>query len=799
MNNEHFINPYNFIPLSDKSVPREESSIKKTEELYSGVIEYSIYTKTPLFIPNTSNDKALGVKASIMDETGKGQETEHKSYDFFSYTNLKERNQEESISKYECQQPVIPGSEMRGMLRSNFEILTNSCMSAIDDDVVLSKRTVEVYKAGLIKKEKGNYYLYEAEDCLLRTKGENQRRKEDIDSIWDVDKLSNKEKREKYARKCYRQKDFREGEKVFITKKNKQGKSLVTEILKEDELVGSVNGYTEGYVIMGEDGPEMAKGNAAKTHKHCCHIFVAKKEKKTLQDKDIQKLKKILEIYDKNESGRYKKYREELEEFTRKCENEGRFFPVYYSYIDRKKQSNVSLSPASITREIYDKKLLEIIRKHGHQSCNSKQQLCPACRLFGTINRDADGRDFALATRIRISDLLIDEQSFNEAERNNQNLYHKITTLNPLASPKISNMEFYVSKPKGAIFWTYDYYIDQNGSLYFYSDKIPCEINGRKFYWHNMFPDMTNDTPSQLNITIRPLKENIRFRGKVYFNDITKTELDELIYLLNAGDVDLRNNQDYIRLKKHGYKLGHGKPLGLGSIAINTEKVILYSYLLDDVHQKIVKKEENYNDYIMPEFDKEIVDRFEIMTNFLSAFYSDKHQKMSDDFETMEDFEAKKGKIKNIPIKYPYKEKESPSKSNHMAENEQEDESKIFEWFVNNHRLRKAKANKDGTLRFDSGEAKIGQYREQMFYESYMKPMEPVLEEVADFSQEHKEKKLEATVIKNKKGTLTIKLKNGSEGKIAPKYLEGKTIELQDKISVVPDKKVGEIQFYKIV
>ena len=138
MKNE-FVNPYNFIPLGEEKSIYQHPETK--EELFTGEISYSILTKTPLFIPDTNNVKIL----KVFSEDGK--EGEHKIYKFFSYGDGT---------------PVIPGSEMRGMLRTNFEILTNSCLSALDSDIQLSKRTNEVFKPGLLKKENGKFFLYEA-------------------------------------------------------------------------------------------------------------------------------------------------------------------------------------------------------------------------------------------------------------------------------------------------------------------------------------------------------------------------------------------------------------------------------------------------------------------------------------------------------------------------------------------------------------------------------------------------------------------------------------------------------------
>ncbi len=141
-----FINPYNFIPMGTQ---KAKASKKDTDELVSGMITYSVWTKTPLFIPNTSYNKVYQDKQAHED---------HKSYQFYSYVNYQEQG---SIEKIPYPKPVIPGSEIRGMFRSNYEILTNSCMSALDSDKKLSKRTMESYQPGLLQRARvwNLYYI----------------------------------------------------------------------------------------------------------------------------------------------------------------------------------------------------------------------------------------------------------------------------------------------------------------------------------------------------------------------------------------------------------------------------------------------------------------------------------------------------------------------------------------------------------------------------------------------------------------------------------------------------------------
>ena len=138
---QRFVNPYNFIPFSENKAKAYGET-----DTHTGVITYSVTTKTPLFIPNTGNDNAFCTA------------DEHKSYDFFSYNEL------ESGKNYKNEyfEPVIPGSELRGMIRSIYETLTDSCVSVFNDEMYPERRTGDVFSAGLLyRKEANGKVVYE--------------------------------------------------------------------------------------------------------------------------------------------------------------------------------------------------------------------------------------------------------------------------------------------------------------------------------------------------------------------------------------------------------------------------------------------------------------------------------------------------------------------------------------------------------------------------------------------------------------------------------------------------------------
>lgn len=665
-----FINPYNFIPLGNGS---KQAKKTKNNSNLSGVISYSLLTKTPLFIPNTSNDDAFDMEKKVKD---------HKSYDFFSYKDLSSMKGKGSV-KNELPLPVIPGSEMRGMLRSNYEVLTDSCMSAVDDEKILSKRTQEKFQAGLLKRNEVNgrvtYELYEADDCLARTKGANTLEDETDAKVWADQKGSIKFK-EIWGRPCYRQKQLPEGSKVeFHYTRRGKGKPLAENIkIATKTSVKFPNKI--GYIIKGEAGPEMKAKNGtgySKQNKHCLHVFCLSYNQanepiqvfRKFNEKFLtSRLDAVLSIYKQNGQSEYKEYKKEYEKF--KAGGGEQYFPVYYSKIQYKeeKDDELMLAPACITREVYTRKISDVAQ--GYKSCDKTGELCPACALFGTLGKE---NQRGVTSRIRVTDLEC-------VEKNPKNCFDKEPiTLQPLSTPKF-NPEFYIKKPdEKAVFWTYEYYVEQDGNIY----KNMMKINGRKFYWHHPEFSLENcrGEASNLNKTIRPVKSGIIFEGKIYFHNISEEELNTLCYLINAGE----DSSISLKKKKHGYKLGAAKPLGLGSVAMHVDRILLRTFTIDE-NKGITMVEEPY----IPDMKHTLVDsgitqNFAIMTEF--------------------DYLKKYMQSGEKVISYPRTEKDG----------------NIFDWFSENH---------TGYNRKSKIEQRMPNSRMNMLFKEYLEPMNPETREI---------------------------------------------------------------------
>lgn len=142
--NENFINPYQFVSLSGKVI--RDKVVFKNE--ITGVIHCTLTTKTSLALPDHSIN---------LNKTGT-----HPYFPFFSINEI----------------PVIPGSELRGVVRSAFEAVIPSCLSVSNASNILSARNPTPRKPGVVQFIDGQWRLYEADarkvDSLPETLQQNE-------------------------------------------------------------------------------------------------------------------------------------------------------------------------------------------------------------------------------------------------------------------------------------------------------------------------------------------------------------------------------------------------------------------------------------------------------------------------------------------------------------------------------------------------------------------------------------------------------------------------------------------------
>ncbi len=485
----------------------------KDKGLLTGWIECELETKTPIFIPNTTNNDIFHFRTKNNEQV--------QSYEFYSYEDLSEEN---NPDRTPSKKPIIPGSEIRGMIRTSFEAVTNSCLSTINEGQILYRRVSIPAEPGRIERKDDN--AWQIQPCN-KYKLNIRRFQQEINGFVEGEPIS-----------------FTANQKLYITKINNQGTGI------------------KGYFHQGE---KMDRKNNES-------VFVPNLEKTAfpISSDALKNYLENLKLYsDKNVNLHYKdKEHTGYNKITAKKENDLDGALIYYK--EYKIQSNnktfrkLYLCPAQIGREIFYMTLSKVIGTYT--PCNLMKELCQACLLFGFTSSEDQ-----LASRIRFCDAFPIKDITKED-------YFTQGIIDELASPKLTAAEFYLKKSSAkdnseVHLWNYDYAGGWKKENKKYTNEFitmpnyKAMIKGRKFYWHQKNKKINlkgkeSETITIRNIGIRPLKQNIKFSFKVYFNHIREEELKKLIWVLEIGNY--QNN---------AHKIGMGKSLGLGSVRINVKEI----------------------------------------------------------------------------------------------------------------------------------------------------------------------------------------------------------------------------------
>lgn len=207
-----------------------------------------------------------------------------------------------------------------------------------------------------------------------------------------------------------------------------------------------------------------------------------------------------------------------------KARNNG-IIPLWY----QQDGDRLYLSLAAIGRKAYDNTLSDI--HNVRKPCSDRGSLCKACALFGMVGKTS------LGSSVRFTDAV---------ESANVEVV-KPVLLKELGSPKPSYLPFYTVGGK-------DY------------DDAAIEIRGRKFYWHipdaATKPAIYTGTDASRSAEFETARPGSEFTFRVYYDRITDEQLSELVWALTLGENDNRDEH------AHLVKIGHGKPLGLGSAKV---------------------------------------------------------------------------------------------------------------------------------------------------------------------------------------------------------------------------------------
>ncbi len=503
MSEKRAVNPYNFIPFG-AGPKRKPLDTWFDGERLSGWFDVQLKVKSPLIIPDASHYTEETVSVRKKDRTDKEQ---HKHYKFFHLPN----------GEY-----AIPGSTLRGLLRSTYEAASDSCLPflAKEPDHPISQRQ-PLYAAfkdrGLLSydKRKNVWTLYKAKAYMIEAK----------------------------------RSDVVTGKYVTSSRKYSNGQPV------------SFTQQSDGTILLGiGDQRGWLQFNVPVDSSKPYHVAILQKRDAVYTDKTEEIFKSLrTSVYDtvKNVDRANKKRfvlpssQRDLLYSLNKAEKDGGTVPCYYFIVERNGEKLAYLSGAAVGRVRQRRNWEQIMG--GHAPCKKQDQLCPACALFGSV------QDGGSAGRVSVSDARLISGDKPKGK-----------TLPILSTPRTSSFEFYLRKPNpDATYWNFDYYGVKASYSYTkdgktktvsytdYRDLAEATPRGRKMYWHGK--PQTSDQKSGQNATMEAMESGV-FTFRIRFDRITRAQLGDLLWCVTLGDNKEKS--------KYCHKLGHDKPVGYGSVKL---------------------------------------------------------------------------------------------------------------------------------------------------------------------------------------------------------------------------------------
>ncbi|GEM_PF-120623 len=525
--------PYNFVPLPEtvvnvkgEELPEQNSYLEKQGEMsfHTGYLECTVLTESSLYIrcpltPAEYDTQAIQIKEDE-DKIPFREKLSNKP-DFF-YQKKKE-------------EPVIPGSSLRGMLRTLLEIVSYSKIESVSKqklyyravaDPTLGRdyrQTISRVKAGyVVEKPDGGFTIVPAQSINGRTffkvREEQLLSFPNFEPMYKNGKKNEDDYHPQYLRPIWFQPP---------TGRDRTGRPI--------ETVRSVSDK---------------KGNLPNQGVVVCSGYIEGKKKHTVVT--AKSNNNPLEISE----DLLRDYRDSLTDFQKDklSKKNGCLIdknPIFY--LERNgniewlghtpnfripyRQGNKTATP------------LDFIP----QTLRQPEDLDLADAIFGYIGKSQNGKPASYASRVSVGDAYL--------EGGQDNPFYSDESIIPkiLASPKPTTFQHYLVQNLP----------DETRTLKHYGSQPEKEtvIRGHKLYWHKgevLVEDVEEtkeNKEDKQHTMMKPLRAGLKFKFRIYFENLSDIELGALLWVLKLPGEE----PDSYR-----HKIGMGKPYGLGSIKINS-------------------------------------------------------------------------------------------------------------------------------------------------------------------------------------------------------------------------------------
>jgi CRISPR-associated protein (TIGR03986 family) len=534
--------PYNFVPLPEKVVTLHLEDLPAQDAYspgrFSGHLACELETSSPLYVRAARSDQQ-SQKDSLPEAFYYADDPEH---------------------------PVIPGSSLRGLLRSMVEVVSYSKISAVTNEK-------QIYRAVGDITDHGKHYR----DQIMRDDGEHNREKYYTPLVkggyivqkghdWYIQPAQT------IGGTTYAH--LRQDEDFFRRLKQVPGcKNAFTVYIEcgpydYQAVKGGFLRVKFARVIRADDkpGPGLRKATLA-----ISGWMASKRSEAVIFEQDEHA--PLLELSD-----------EQIEDYEAQISQEQKKLlgdkgvlqkgqPVFYIVDDHDKV--VFFGHGRMLRMPYPNSPLDKVPT----SLRREGDIDLAEAIFGYVksNQQASGKARSYAGRVFVCDANV-----IEGQKDLWLTEKKTITLNILGGPKPTTFQHYLvqgTPDKIKMGETRDGKAKFDIHLADYTSQ-DTTIRGQKFYWHKgvvgakeIGADVTQvaadeqrkkKTDTQ-HAHVQPLRAGVRFQFKIHFENLSDIELGALLWVLRVAA------QDEYRLK-----LGMGKPLGMGAVRIAAK-----TYLVD--------------------------------------------------------------------------------------------------------------------------------------------------------------------------------------------------------------------------
>jgi CRISPR-associated protein (TIGR03986 family) len=551
-----FLNPYNFVRPLDR--PRTEGHVlgncpppphdRYVDGLLTGRITCTVTAVTPLFV---SDSHAV--------EVGRNG---HRTFRFFEYGG----------------EPALPASSLRGMIRSVFEAVTNSCFAVFDGKRLSYRleagRAAALVPARVEKRDDGTWHLRLLTGFVPLAPGQRPKALYAA-TLHLYDPIQGKRIRTpkvdlgglEHGDPCYGLVE-KKGVFTYAVQLGRTKEELHQ--TRDSQLI------VAGWVCINNQNVENKRKErfffrARENTVGPAHIPLPDSVRKAYEDLIADYQERHRDAVDARREAGHKpnevvgRGRDAEMAFSRYmyCKDDlelGDGTLVYVGLSGTLTDLHVDyIVPAAVPRVSYDHSIADLLWKHLHP-CKAYETLCPACRVFGWVYRaegeegkPSTGKTVACAGRLRFSHgELVDDLGALED-----------ITLAILSSPKPTTTRFYLrpkkGKPRDGL---------SDASVGYDGNNV---LRGRKLYRHHGEANPVEyerataagfDGKDDQNRTVRGARRpGTGFEFTIDFENLAPVELGALLWA-----IELKENG-----KESCHRLGLAKPLGFGSVKLETK------------------------------------------------------------------------------------------------------------------------------------------------------------------------------------------------------------------------------------